>query len=314
MSDWQPGAGPAMMRARAALYQQIRRFFAERDYLEIDPPLLGRAGTTDPAIESFLACAGEESFSLQTSPEFFMKRLLAAGSGPIFALCKVFRQEEQGRFHNPEFTLLEWYRPGFDDQQLMTEVGDLLAFLLDAPVSRLSYREVFEAQLGLDPHRAGLADLQACAHRHIDLRIEDDNRDLWLDLLFSHLIQPRLDESITLIYDYPASQAALARVCADASGQQVARRFEAFYKGVELANGYWELTDAVEQGQRFARDNDRRRERGQNAVKADQHLLAALASGLPDCAGVALGVDRLLMLQTGASHLDQVIDFSWARI
>lgn len=313
MSNWQPSAGLAALQARAELYRRIRSFFAERNYLEIEPPLLGRGGTTDPAIESFSCEMAGETFYLQTSPEFAMKRMLAAGSGSIFAICKVFRKEEQGRYHNPEFSMLEWYRLGFDDHELMQEVGDLLSGLLDAPVQKKSYRQLFEEHLGLDPHTATAAELEECAHRHVESSMRNEPRDLWLDLLFSHCIQPRLS-GITLVHDYPASQAALARITPDAQGQDVARRFEAFFDGTELANGYWELTDAEEQAQRFAADNEKRRANGQVQVNHDRRLIEALQAGLPDCAGVALGLDRLLMLMTGASHLEEVLTIAWSRL
>ncbi|MCW8195012.1 EF-P lysine aminoacylase GenX [Proteobacteria bacterium 005FR1] len=313
-TEWQPSATPSMLRARADLYQRIRAFFAARHYLEIEAPLLGSGGTTDPAIESFRTSLNGREYYLQTSPEFFMKRLLAAGSGSIFSIGKVFRSEEQGRHHNPEFTMLEWYRPGFDDRRMMKEVGELLQQVLGAEVESKSYRALFVEQLGLDPHQAPVDELRNCASRHIDFGLEEENRDLWLDLLFSHLLQPTLHDRITLVYDYPASQAALAKVMRNDSGQPVARRFEAFYRGMELANGYWELTDAAEQARRFARDNDYRREAGLPAVHPDTALVEALASGMPDCAGVALGLDRLLMLLTGATQLADVLPFAWSRI
>lgn len=314
MVNWQPSAGLAALQARADLYRRIRSFFAERHYLEVEPPLLGRGGTTDPAIESFSSRMGGETYYLQTSPEFAMKRMLAAGSGSIFAICKVFRMEEQGRHHNPEFTMLEWYRLGFDDHALMDEVGDLLSGLLKAPVHKCSYRELFEEHLGLDPHVASAAELERCAHRHIDTSMDNEPRDLWMDLLFSHCIQPKLMGAITLVYDYPSSQAALARITQDGRGQLVARRFEAFFDGMELANGYWELTDADEQARRFAADNEKRVANGQVQVNPDYRLVAALQAGLPDCAGVALGLDRLLMLMTGATHLEDVLPISWAHL
>lgn len=314
MSDWKPSALPAALRARAELYRQMRAFFAARNYLEVDPPLLGRGGTTDPAIESFRTRYSSEEYYLQTSPEFFMKRMLAAGSGPIYGICKVFRQGEEGRHHNPEFTMLEWYRPGFNDHDLMAEVGELLGGILGASIEKKSYRRVFQEELNLDPHLATLDQLKACAGEHLSVGWDDDNPDVWLDLLFSHLIQPTLNEAITFVYDYPASQAALAKIAQDALGQNVARRFEVFYGGVELANGYWELTDAAEQARRFAADNHYRRAARLPVVQADTKLVDALQSGMPDCAGVALGVDRLLMLITAADRLDQVIAFPWSRL
>jgi elongation factor P--(R)-beta-lysine ligase len=314
MPDWRPSATLPALQARAELYCRVRAFFAARGYLEVDPPLLGRGGTTDPAIESFSTQFSGVNYYLQTSPEFFMKRMLAAGSGPIYAICKAFRQGEQGRYHNPEFTLLEWYRPGFDDHRLMVEVGELLGGILHAPIDKKSYRKVFQERLALDPHLASLDELKHCARSHLGITWDDANRDVWLDLLFSHLIQPTLHQAITLVYDYPAGQAALAKITKNADGQKVARRFEAFYAGVELANGYWELTDAAEQARRFAADNDCRRAGGQAPVQVDTKLVDALKAGMPDCAGVAVGLDRLLMLTTGASRLEDVIAFPWSRL
>jgi lysyl-tRNA synthetase class 2 len=226
----------------------------------------------------------------------------------------VFRREEQGRHHNPEFTMLEWYRPGFDDRQLMTELAALLQEILGARVEQKSYRQLFLEQLGLDPHQARVEALRDCASQHLDFSLDDEDRDIWLDLLFSHLLQPTLNDRITLVYDYPSSQAALAKVSEDESGELVARRFEAFYRGLELANGYWELTDPAEQARRFARDNDYRRQVGRTVVSPDLALVEALASGMPECAGVALGLDRLLMLTTGANQLSDVLPFAWSRV
>ncbi|MEX1032308.1 MAG: EF-P lysine aminoacylase EpmA [Cellvibrionaceae bacterium] len=314
MSDWRPSTTTAVLHARADLYRRIRGFFAARDYLEVDPPLLGRGGTTDPAIESFRTEHAGRDYYLQTSPEFFMKRLLAAGSGPIYALSKVFRQDEEGRHHNPEFTLLEWYRPGFDDHALMVEVGEFLGEILDAPIQKFTYRQVFSNVLQIDPHIARLDQLKDCARKQLSVTWDDNNRDVWLDLLFSHLIQPKLGKVITFIHDYPASQAALAKITEDDTGQKIARRFEVFFNGVELANGYWELTDAKEQAQRFAADNEHRRASQQPPVAVDTKLIEALESGLPDCAGVALGVDRLLMLATDADKIEDVVVFPWSRL
>ncbi|MGQ9425734.1 EF-P lysine aminoacylase EpmA [Gilvimarinus sp. F26214L] len=314
MGDWRPSATSMALKARAELYRQIRRFFEERDYLEVEPPLLARGGTTDPSIESFRSRFGGDDFYLQTSPEFAMKRMLAAGSGPIYAICKVFRQGEEGRFHNPEFSMLEWYRPGFDDHQLMQEVGELLSGIFPVPVEKKSYRQIFVEHLGLDPHTASVAELRDCTRGKLEVGWEDQRRDVWLDLLFSHFIQPTLDRNITFVYDYPATQAALARVQPDLTGQPVARRFEVFHAGSELANGYWELTDATEQLGRFVADNEVRGSEGLPLVRSDDRLIEALASGLPNCAGVALGLDRLLMLMIGARRIQDVIAFPWSRV
>ncbi len=311
---WQPAAALPALRARAAVNAAIRAFFAAREVLEVEVPLLAGATVTDPQIESLSLATTAGQRYLQTSPEFAMKRLLAAGSGPIYCLGKAFRRAECGRRHNPEFTLLEWYRPGYDDCRLMQEVAQLLGAVLDIDrVERLSYRDLFQRHLGVDPHTASVATLQQLARRHMEVDWEDGDRDIWLDLLLSHVLEPQLAAGLTFIYDYPASQAALARLQRDDQGQWVAKRFEAYVNGMELANGYWELSDAGEQRQRFAADLERRRARGLPCPQPDQQLLAALAAGLPDCAGVALGVDRLIMLKLGAASIDEVLAFPFDR-
>lgn len=312
-SFWRPSASLPVLRARARFYDQIRAFFRARDVLEVDVPVIGTGATTDPHIESIVLAAADEASAsryLQTSPEFAMKRLLAAGSGAIYSLGKAFRHEQAGRRHNPEFTLLEWYRPGFDDHQLMDEVAALVRMAVPvARVEKLSYRAAFEGRLGVDPHRVPLPELKALARRHIDIAWDDSDRDTWLNLLITHVIEPDLGEGLTFIHDYPASQAALAKVEPDAQGQPVARRFEAFLDGVELANGYWELTDAGEQRRRFEADLQRRRQLGLAVCPFDRRLLAALEAGMPPTAGVALGVDRLLMRVVGAGSIEEVLAF-----
>jgi lysyl-tRNA synthetase class 2 len=313
--DWQPSASPALWQARAALNRQIRRFFGARGVLEVETPLLAQGIGTDANLHPISAQyqphphAANTTLYLQTSPEFAMKRLLAAGSGAIFQLCKAFRNGEYGRRHNPEFTMLEWYRPGFTLSQLMDEVEALVVHVLGcAPCKRVTYRELFQQHLGLDPHTAELATLVQCAREQAGAAFDEAPRDTWLDLLYSQVIEPRLRVPV-FIHDYPASQAALARIAPDITGVPVAQRFELVIAGMEIANGYDELTDAAEQQRRFDRDLLLRRELGLPALPADMRLLAALHSGLPACTGVALGVDRLLMLQTGADSIDAVLTF-----
>ncbi len=298
------------MQARARLYHQLRQFFLQRGVMEVDVPVMAAAAATDPHIDSIVAhCNGRDCY-LQTSPEFAMKRLLASGSGPIYSLGKAFRNGEAGRKHNPEFVMLEWYRPGFDDYRLMDEVAALIQSVLKLnSCKKYTYREVFQRYLGIDPHTAGLDRLQQLARQQVDIDWDDDNRDTWLDILITHAIEPQLGEGLVFIHDYPASQSALAKVCNDDQGQPVARRFEAFVGGIELANGYWELTDAEEQARRFASDLRHRQELGLPQYPEDQRLVAALAAGMPETAGVALGVDRLLMLATGAQSIQDVIAF-----
>lgn len=308
--DWLPTASNAALRKRAELYRSIREFFQARDVLEVETPSLSRHGVIDPHIAS-LAVAGHGW--LQTSPEFAMKRLLAAGSGSIFQICKAFRDAEAGNFHNPEFTMLEWYRIGFDEHELMSEVEQLLASLVDGgEARRCSYGDLFRERLGIDPHRAGHAELQALVDRHIDTSSTCADKNQCLELLFTHLLQPDLN-GLNFVHDYPASQAALARLAIDANGTTIARRFEFFFKGVELANGYCELTDAQEYLHRCEADNVKRAAHGLPTMEIDTRLVAAMQHGLPDCAGVALGLDRLLMLMADAASIDEVLSFPAAR-
>ncbi len=312
--DWRPSAPLDNLRLRAAILAQIRAFFAARGVLEVETPALAAATVTDLHLASLetrcrAEAEGELALYLQTSPEFAMKRLLAAGSGPIYQIARAFRDGEAGRRHNPEFTLLEWYRPGLDHHGLMDEMDALLGEVLGLPpAERLSYGELFAGRLGIDPYQAGAAELESAARAAGVADTLDLERDAWLDLLLSVVLEPGLGRGRpTFLYDFPASQAALARV--RPGPPPVAERFEVYVEGLELANGFHELTDAAEQRRRFERDLERRRERGLPEVPLDERLLAALASGLPPCAGVALGVDRLVMLAAGAGSLSEVLAF-----
>ncbi|MCW8919062.1 MAG: EF-P lysine aminoacylase EpmA [Gammaproteobacteria bacterium] len=317
-SDWQPRATLENLRRRAQILQRIRVFFAQRGVWEVETPTLSAAALSSPAIDSFATrytgpghAAGVNLY-LHTSPEFAMKRLLAAGSGPIYQLGKVFRQGEAGRRHNPEFTLLEWYRPGLDHHQLMDEVEALVAPILGLAgrAQRLSYREAFLRFAGLDPFAASIAELRATAQR-LDIQGFDagEARDSWLDLILSHRIEPQLGcAGLCFLTDYPASQAALARLSPD--NPVVAERFELYFQGVELANGFHELGGSAEQRRRFESELAQRAAQGRETPPLDERLLAALEAGLPDCAGVALGVDRVVMLALGARSLDEVIAFT----
>lgn len=317
--DWQPTAGLAAMRARAKLLSQCRNFFAARNVLEVETPVLSRAGATDPNIESFrLESGAGRPMLLNTSPEFAMKRLLAAGSGDIFQVCKAFRSGELGSLHNPEFTLLEWYREGFDQKALMREVAQLLAELFSDPALAgnaqfFTYAQLFEARAKLNPLKAGEAELLACLHSHeITVPDGESDRDALLDLIMAAIILPTLQpDRLSFICDYPISQAALAR--AHPENPLLAKRFEVVLAGAELANGFEELNDAHEQRDRFMEDCKRRAEKGAPAVPIDANLLAALAAGMGEYAGVALGLDRVLMLILGAAHIDEVLCFPVAR-
>ncbi len=317
MNRWQPGADLEALQRRAGMLAEIRAFFAARNVMEVDTPLLCSTGVTDPAIESFTVDRGNSLATarfLQTSPEYAMKRLLAAGSGAIYQVARAFRDDESGRRHNPEFSLLEWYRPGFDHHALMNEVAELVSQVLQEPGnSRISYRDLFQQVVGLDPFTAGVEELQAAARAVTDTGSLQGSRDFWLDLLLTHVVEPSLtDSGLVFVYDYPASQAALAKVEA-CDGTLVAQRFELYVNGVELANGYCELTDVEEQRERFQSDNRLRRERSQPERPVDELLLAAMAAGMPACSGVALGIDRLLMLAMGCDDIRKVQAFSWDR-
>jgi lysyl-tRNA synthetase class 2 len=313
---WRPSATLATLKLRASLLADIRAFFVDRAVLEVETPALSVAGITDPALTSLTTrtlALGDTRLWLQTSPEFAMKRLLAAGSGDIYQICRVFRDGELGRWHQPEFAMLEWYRIGWNDRRLMREAGDLLASMIGRERSapdrvELGYREAFERHLGTSAD-AGDADLVAAlGERGIAAPAGLPRRGL-LDLALSTVIVPALPRDVlTFIYDFPADQAALARL---KPGQPpVAARFEIFYGGLELANGYWELTDATEQRARFEAELDQRRSMGLDIPAIDEALLAALAHGLPDCAGIAVGFDRLVAAALGLPSLDETMAFA----
>src|SRR5690349_19042404 len=293
---WRPSASIETLRARAELLARIRAFFAARSVLEVDTPVLSAHATVDFHIDSLRTTDGRW---LHTSPEFAMKRLLAAGSGPIWQLCHVFRAGDLGRHHNPEFLLLEWYRPGFDHHRLMDEMVEMLIALGVAPagtVDRVSYREAWREHAGLDPFSAAMPELvRALSARHDPpASARDFDRDGWLDFGMAFVVGPKLAPAAPcFVYDFPASQAALARV--RDGNPPVAERFELFWKGQELANGFNELGDAAEQRRRFEAEREKRRVAGREVPPLDANLIAALEAGFPDCAGVALGVDRLLM-------------------
>ncbi|MFT7287087.1 MAG: lysyl-tRNA synthetase class 2 [Halieaceae bacterium] len=317
MSAWQPGASRAALAERAALLARIRSYFAERDVLEVQTPVLASYGVSDPSIEPLLAsnCTGREaSRFLQSSPEHAMKRLLAAGSGAIYQLGPAFRAGEVGPRHNPEFTLLEWYRPGYSLRALMDEVGALVGqYLQRDDFVALRYGELFLEVLAVDPFNAGTENLEQIARARVDMGDTVLQRDGWLDLLMSHCIEPALaDRGLCFVYDYPPSQAALAR-CRNRGGQRVADRFELYVDGVELANGYRELLDPLELVRRCEADNVQRAAGGLPVRELDPHLLAAMQAGLPDCSGVALGVDRLLMCRLGSAAIAEVLAFDWTR-
>ena len=326
-ADWRPTTSLEVLKLRARLLERIRAFFAARGVLEVETPILSAATVTDPALSSLVSrytgpvFPQGQTFYLHTSPESAMKRLLAAGSGPIYQISKVFRDGETGRLHNPEFTLLEWYRPGLDHLRLMDETGELVTRLLAPhyllePMERLSYREAFQQHANLDPLTASIHDFAAAAKAWQISRPEDqlaqNDLDTWRDLLLTHMIQPKLGKGrLTFIYDYPATQASLARIYP--GDPPVAARFELYVNGIELANGFHELADPREQRARFVEQLKTRAASGLPVVTLDERLLAALEAGLPDCAGVALGFDRLVMLAQGARAIRDVIAFPFDR-
>ena len=314
--DWRPTASLGALKSRAALLAAARQFFAERGVLEVETPALSAAAVSDPQIESLATrVAGFAApLYLCTSPEYAMKRLLAAGSGDIYQICRVFRDAERGRWHNPEFTLLEWYRLGFDDAALMSEVEALIGRLLAPhrtlePAERLSYSAALWRHAGVDAQHASEHDLTEAARSHGIVCRADLDRDAKLDLLMGLVVGPRLGSGRPcFICDYPASQAALARL--KPGSPPVAARFELYLDGVELANGFHELAASGEQRARFAQDLKLRRARGQLQPPLDERLLAALAAGLPDCAGVALGFDRLAAIALAAPRLADAMAFT----
>ncbi|MFP4137092.1 MAG: EF-P lysine aminoacylase EpmA [Halomonas sp.] len=322
LPDWRPTATIATLRERARLLAEVRAFFAERGVLEVETPVLGHGGSTDLHLASLsvdaTTPAGRERLWLQTSPEFAMKRLLAAGSGPIFQLARCFRDGEVGRRHNLEFTLLEWYRPGLSLEGLIEESAELVRRVLGrdpGPLRRRRYRDLFRETLAIDPFGVPLETLRRLAAEKGGLAMEEASRDDCLDLLISLEVEPRLGrEGIDAVVDYPAGQAALARRHRDPEdGEWVASRFELYLEGLELANGYDELTDAAEQAARFDEDNAARRAAGLPEIDVDARLLAALEDGMPAGSGVALGIDRLIQLALGRESVAEVMAFATPR-
>ncbi|HSF17097.1 MAG TPA: EF-P lysine aminoacylase EpmA [Vicinamibacteria bacterium] len=311
MSNWRPEACLAALRLRARLLTRIRDFFADRGILEVETPLLGRVTTLEPHVESLCAQIEGETFYLQTSPEHAMKRLLAAGSGPIYQIGKAFRSGESGSRHHREFTLVEWYRPGLDTHRLMDEVSDFLEHVLGCrPAERESYAAVFARHLGVDPHGAS-AEVLGRTYRDLGLppiTASGLDRADWLDLLMAQAIEPKMGREVPLlIFDYPVELAANARL--RDGRQRVADRFELYFRGLELANGYGELTDAIEQRHRFVADRKRRGQLGRHLPPIDDLLLQAMEAGLPECSGVALGFDRLVMIAASAAAIGDVVSF-----
>ena len=316
-TNWQPTASIDQLRQRATLIASIRQFFADRQVMEVDTPAMSHATVTDIHLHTFQTefvgpgYADGSKLFFMTSPEFHMKRLLAAGSGCIYQINKAFRNEENGRYHNPEFTMLEWYRVGFDHHKLMDEMDDLLQLVLKCGAAqRMTYQQAFIDVLGVCPLEDSMTELKTAASKLglSDIAEPEEDRDTLLQLLFSVGVEHKIGQDVpAFVYDFPASQAALAKI--NPQDHRVADRFEVYFKGIELANGFHELDNPKEQLARFEQDNAKRLDMGLKPQPIDYHLISALEAGLPDCAGVALGIDRLIMLALGCDHIDQVTAF-----
>ena len=307
------------------MLKNIRVFFDARDVIEVETPLLSHAATTDPHLESLQSRFRDQICYLNTSPEYGMKRLLADEPVSIYQICKAFRDDELGSFHNPEFTLLEWYRLDYDCEQLMDELQLLIETLCQQsnlyrqeklPFQRISYQQAFESAVGFNPHQISSPECYHYAQKH-DVEIpqglgENDEVDDWLDWLLTQRVLPAFKkDGFTFLYDYPVSQCALAKIGLDQANCGVAKRFELFFGEIELANGFHELTDPVEQLQRFKLENIARKRKGLEIASIDNHFIAALEAGMPECSGLALGLDRVLMVLAGVENIEQVLTFSW---
>ena len=311
LNQWEPSISNHYLKVRAHYLQKVRSFFCDRNVLEVETPLLYEYPVTDPYLYAFEVGTQNGIRYLQTSPEYAMKRLLANGSGSIFQICKAFRDDPEGRHHHYEFTMLEWYRIGFNDRQLMDEILSLIQRIKPAiQAVYLSYESLFQQHLGINPHTITHEDIKTTTFKHIG-KIEglsNPSKDDCLNLLLTHKLEAKLAEmELVFIYDYPESQAALAKVESNQNGIKVAKRFEAYYKGIELANGYYELTDPKIQRERFEKDLSIRKAQNKNLVPVDEKLLAALDDGMPECAGVALGLDRLIMVLENCDDIKEVM-------
>ena len=322
---WQATASNKILLERALMLKNIRAFFDLRGVIEVETPLLSRYSTTDPHLDSLQSRFRDQFCYLNTSPEYAMKRLLADWKKPIYQICKAFRDDELGPNHNPEFTMLEWYRPDYDSVKLMDEVADLVANLCrlsnissmdKVQFESLSYQQVFEDFVGINPHQTTARECyQFALSNNVEIPrglAADDELNDWLDWLLTQQVLPAFKkDGFTFLYDYPASQCALAKIAKNEQQVLVAKRFELFFGEIELANGFHELTDASEQLKRFQFENKMRKQAGKEPGKIDENFIAALNSGLPECSGVAIGLDRLLMVLTDNLTINQVLSFSW---
>ncbi len=318
--NWRPDATLETLKSRARLLQRTRAFFAQRSVLEVETPAISHSATTEPHLNSWQVIStlrADQKFYLHTSPELPMKRLLASGSGDIYQLCKVFREGEQGRRHNPEFTLLEWYRTGFDMPAMMADVEEYFTELLqDKLVHKaefVSWRQAFMDYANCDPFNATTEELKQVFTSYTQQDVPGMGDEDWLDLIMSQVVEPQFNRGrLVFVTHFPASQASLARLNPD--DHRLAERFEVFAGGLELANGFHELTDVNEQRQRIKHENQLRKQRGLPVVDVDEHFLAALEHGMPDCSGVAVGFDRLVMLAAGITDIRQVMSFSFDNV
>ena len=318
MDDWQSGASLSTLRLRAKLLANTREFFANKGVLEVETSALSRFGSTDVYLNSINASlgsvTGRRKFHLQTSPELQMKRLLAMGIGSIYQICKAFRDDPVTSVHNPEFTIVEWYRPSFSMEKLMNEVEEYIQNVVSCgAILRYSYQEVFEEKIGLNPHKCSLDEIKKAANTHLDVGSKGLCFVEYLDLIMTEVIEPSLPE-FCFLYDYPESQAAMAAIEIDDYGNQIAKRFELYCQGREIANGYFELTDPIEQLKRLKSDNIDRLQKGLPEMPIDEKFLAALSAGIPKGSGVALGLDRLLMVMGDFEEIDSVLSFSIKRV
>jgi lysyl-tRNA synthetase class 2 len=319
---WQTKMNWGVAKQRGTILSQIRAFFEYKNVIEVETPSLSVGTVTDPFLEAF---STKHNYSqntdikkyqrlyLQTSPEFHMKRLLSSGYGCIFQICKAFRHEDSGRYHNPEFTLLEWYRLGFDQHDLIKEVDELLTTILKCSQSeKISYQELFIKFVSVDPLTASFTELYNVIKLYDkadDWLYDSNDCDLLLQFIFSEIIEVNIGKIIPcFVYNFPIAQASLAKQCTE--DMRVAQRFECYFKGIELANGFNELTDANIQVERFEQDNQKRQRLGLTIKEVDKNFVDALQYGLPQCAGVALGIDRLMMIALDKSAIDQIISFA----
>ena len=329
--NWRTQASHEVLLERALMLKNIRAFFDGKNVVEVETPLLSHSCTTDPHLDSLQSRFRDQACYLNTSPEHAMKRLLASWQAPIFQICKAFRDDELGLNHNPEFTMLEWYRPDYDMRQLMEELAELVIFICNESsyvnvvassvknpnFGYISYQQAFEEFVGIDPHQSTAVDCHHVAVKNgieipQGLGISENELNDWLDWLLTQLVLPKFNKNtFTFLYDYPASQCSLAKIVENEDQVLVAKRFELFFGEVELANGFHELTDAEEQLQRFKLENNTRRLLGKGDGCIDMNFIAALDYGLPECSGVAMGLDRLLMVLAKVKDIKQVLSFSW---